>query len=240
MKKTLLILMLAATGCSHAQVKPLGEETLDLERFGFDTEITDLYPEKNKNTFYPDGNVFNICGEEDGFFERKTEKNGHRIFADDIQKEVVVYKQYVYTNKPLARLGKQTFGVVNTMTTPDGRIVAVNASARNSTQSQHAELVACLTEKYGTPTRLQNDWDENAAPVYEWTGEDRIIRCVHAVDKSAVLQVDLSAMQISQENGQTVVSHLFIINPELKGEVFPGGKRCTVYGNFGYINGRAD
>lgn len=231
--------MLVATGCINAQVKPLGEGTLNLETFGFDTKITDLYPEKNKNNFYPNGNVYNFPGTKDGIFERKPEKNGYKIYDDDIQRDVVVYHQISYVSQPIARFGKQSFGTVNVMATPDGRIAAVNAAARNTTESQSAEFVAYLTKKYGTPARLKNDWDDNDDPFYEWIDKDRIIRYVYAVDKSAVLNVDLNEMQISQERGKTYVSHVFIINPELKEVVFPGGK-CTVSGNFVYINKETD
>lgn len=241
MRKTVLMFMLAATGCIHAQVKPLGEGTLNLETFGFDTKITDLYPEKNKNNFYSNGNVYNFPGSNEEFFERNQEKNGYKIYDDDIQKDVVVYRQISYISQPIARFGKQSFGNVAIMATPDGRIAAVGATARNTTESQSAEFVASLTKKYGAPVRLKSDWDENDAPLYEWIGKDRIIRYVYAVDKSTVLNVDLNEMRISQEEGgKTYESHLFIINPELREDVFPGGKRCTLSGNFVYINEKTD
>lgn len=229
--------MLAATSCTNAQVKPLGEEILNLETFGFDTTITDLLLEENKDTFYL--NVYNIPDSE-ACFERKPEKNGYKIYADDIQKDVVVYQQIAY-DQALARFGKHEFGVLNIMTTPDGSIAALNGTAHHTTEKQSAGFVEYLTKKYGAPARLKNDWDENDAPFYEWADHDRIIRYIRAVDRSTILKVDMSEMQISQEeSGKTYNSHVFIINPNLKETVFPGGKRCTVSGNFVYINVETD
>lgn len=230
--------MLAATGCLHTQVCPLGEKTLELESFRFDTKITDLYPEKNLNTFYVNGDVYNFPGTEEAFFGRKREENGYKITENDIEEEVVVYRQITYPYElAIARFGEMPFNDVSVMTTADDRIAALAATAHAIGKDRSDELVAYLTEKYGPPTRMECSWDRTGAPLYEWITETRIIRYVYAVDRSAILRVDPERMQISQEeSGKTFDAHIFIINPELREVVFPGGKSCTVSGNFVYIN----
>lgn len=231
--------MLAATGCIRAQVGPLGEKTLELETFRFDTKITDLYPEKNLNTFYVNGDVYNFPGTEEAFFERKREINGYKITEDDIEEEVVVYHQITYPYElVIARFGEMPFNDVSVMTTADDRIAAISATAHAVEKDRSDELVAYLTERYGTPTRMESSWDRrDGAPLYEWITETRIIRYVYAVDHQTILHVDPERMQISQEeSGKTCDAHIFIINPELREVVFPGDKNCTVSGNFVHIN----
>lgn len=239
MRKTLLVVMFAAAGCAHAQVKPLGGEILDLERLRFDTKITDLYPDENINTFYTNGNVYNIPGENDGFFERKEVTNGHRIFEGDMQREVVVYEQIAPPVRPLARFKEHVFGIVTVLTASDGRIAAINASSCNTTAAQSAALVESLTGRYGEPVRLKHEWKRLDAPLYEWIAEDRIIRYVHAVNNSTVLEVDLDKMRISQGHENSYDSYLYIVDPELMETVFPNGK-CTLFGRFAMINAREE
>lgn len=55
MKNTFIIPFLLSivlfTSC-YGQIKPIGEQPLNLESFNFDTKILDLYPEKNKSKDY--------------------------------------------------------------------------------------------------------------------------------------------------------------------------------------------
>jgi hypothetical protein len=220
------------TSC-NGQTKPIGDAPLNLETFKFDTKISDLYPEKNKSKKYK------------GFYEVKGALHSQIVAKDttfineysENKKAIgIEYRQQSSTSiDTIAVFENQQFQKVNVATTIDGRIKIINAVADELTQKQNDGLIQKLVKKYGNPKKLKNSWNEKIT-ILEWTAKNRIIRFVSAFNNESTsmkLVIDEEKRTIaSGEKEPHYVGYLFIINPDLKAEVF--GKMKT--GDFVFLD----
>lgn len=236
----ILLIMFGIINCKSEKVEPIGTGILNLETFSFDTKIADLYPDTSKIKLYE--NVYKIGsrGFTEIWVEKTTKTNGY--FDNEDKTDVVVYSQLGHIiGYAFAKFGQQSFDAVSIVTTLDDKIAVVSATSHENTKAQSEKIIKYLTNEYGEPEQLKNNWDENAL-LYEWVSEKRIIRYTFAIDKATVLKVDLNGKNtsISEDDRIRRNSYIFIINPEYKNVVFPGGKNCTIPGNFVYMNEDTD
>jgi len=229
-----LIIILLFTSC-HGQVKPIGEEPLNLENFSFNTKISELLPDKNKSKEYKFGEVYEIQGalhsqiiEKDTVFENKYSKNRKAIGIEYLQKSST-------SIDTLAIFENQQFQKINIATTLNGKIKALSAVADELTLKQNSELLKKLISKLGKPKKYINGWNEKLV-IHEWTAKNKIIRFVSTYDDEST-----SMKLVIDENNKTVTSgdkephyvgYIFIINSETKDDVF--GKMKT--GDFVFLD----
>ena len=235
MKNNITILLLSIilfTTC-NAQTKPIGEEPLNLENFSFDTKISDLYPEKNKNASFK------------GYYDIKGAVHSQLVVKDTIYIDKysenkkatgIEYRQQSSTSiDTMAVFEKQPFQKINAATTINGQIKVINAVADELTQQQSNGLIKKLVNKYGKPKKLKNSWNE-AFTIYEWTTKSKIIRFVSAYDdESTTMKIAINKENKTITSGEKephYVGYLFIINSLLKAEVF--GKMKT--GDFVFLD----
>ena len=232
----LLIIAIIFTSC-NAQVKPIGDEPLNLMTFNFDTKITELYPEKNKSKDYK--NVYEIKGtlhsqmvEKDTTFEKEYSANKKAIGLE--------YRQISSTSiDTIALFENQMFQKINVATTINEKVKVLNAVADELTLQQTDDLLKKLINKYGKPKKLKNSWNEKFI-TYEWIAKDRIVRFVSAFDnESTTIKLVIDQNKKSIKSGKKephYVGYFFIINPDLKNEVF--GKMKT--GDFVFLDEKTE
>ncbi|KUJ59749.1 hypothetical protein AR687_21325 [Flavobacteriaceae bacterium CRH] len=217
----------------NGQVKPIGEEPLDLENFNLSTKISDLFSEKDISKEH--NNVYEIQGVlhsqivmKDTVFENEYSENKKAIAIEYLQKSST-------SIDTIAFFENQKFQKVNVATALNGKIKVINGVADELTKQQTIELYKKLITKYGKAKKFINSWN-NKLTIYEWTAEDRIIRFVSAYnDESTTMKllIDEDKQTIALGHKETYyVGYLFIINSALKEEVFGKMKK----GDFVYLD----
>lgn len=233
MKQLILLLNLCVLISCTGQTKPIGEGSLNLESFKFSTKITDLFPEKYKSE--DQGNYYEIPGSHHSqivvrdttFIDKYTPKS----------KPVgLEYRQQSSTSiDNLAFFGDQIFNKINIATTLDGKIKVVNGVADEITKKQNSDLIIILNKKYGDAKKFKPQWSDGFSG-YEWVTKNKIIRYVIAYDnESTTLKINVDQEKNTISSGEKephFAAYLFIINPNLKNEIF--GKLNT--GDFVYIH----
>lgn len=242
MKNKLLLLfaasMLTFSTC-NGQVKPIGEAPLNLEKFSFNTKVSDLIPEKYKSKEYQDAYIIEIKDRHTPLmFQRDS------IFSNQFTPERkaigLEYSQGSWgMDDQLAVFQDQYFQKINIASTLDGNIKALGCVADELTKSQAENLLKMLTAKFGTSKTLKSRWNEKLT-IHEWTKKDRIIRYVTSYtneDNMMKIVIDKTQGTISEGKKEPhYLGYLFIVNPALKSEVF--GKMNT--GDFVYINNESE
>ncbi|MBV6878535.1 hypothetical protein NG800_001470 [Epilithonimonas ginsengisoli] len=243
MKNNLLLLMAASTllftSCD-GQVKPIGEGTLDLEKFSFNTKRTDLLPEKYKSKDYQDTYEIEINGEKENSIMFQRDSTFSNQFTPERKAIGLEYRQRNWgMDDQLAVFQGQYFQKINIASTLDGKIKALGCLADELTKSQAENLLKKLTSKYGASKTMKSSWN-NKLTIHEWKEKDRIIRYVTSFtneNNTMKIVVDKTQGTISEgEKEPHYLGYLFIIDPALKSEVF--GKMNT--GDFVYINNESE
>lgn len=243
MKNNILLLFsvstLMFTSC-EGQVKPIGEGTLDLEKFSFNTNFKDLIPEKYKSKNYKDVYEIEIKGDRDNSIMFQKDSTFTDQFSPDKKAIGFEYRQGNWgMDDKLAVFKDQYFQKINLATTFDGKIKAIGCVADELTKSEAENLLKTLTAKFGTSKTMKSSWNEKLT-IHEWTKKDRIIRYVTSfTNENNTMKIVVDKTKGTIEEGKKephYLGYLFIINPALKDEVF--GKMNT--GDFVYINNESE
>lgn len=234
MKKILLFsvftMMVSCKG--QKQVQPIGEASLNLENFDFNTNVSTLFPEKNKANTYDNAFEIKTNDSETVMFQKDTTF----VFSDSRKPIGFEYRQINWSLRySLADFQEYSFQKINVATTMDGKIKIIGAVADEISSVDNNKLLKLLNTKYGTPKKLNGSWKDGLV-IFEWTKKDKIIRFVTARDnEESTLKIEIDPAKTKIAEGKKnphLKSYLFIINPVFKNEVF--GKLNT--GDFVYLD----
>lgn len=234
MKRILLlsvfILIISCKGQKQGQ--PIGEGSLNLENFDFNTGISTLFPEKNKTKTYDNAFEIKVNDSETFMFQKDTTF----VFSDSRKPIGFEYRQLNWSSRySLADFQEYSFQKVNIATTMDGKIKIIGAVADGISSTDNNKLLKLLNAKYGAPKKLNGSWKDGLI-IFEWTKKDRIIRFITVHDnENSTLKIEIDPAKAKITEGKKnphLTSYLFIINPAFKNEVF--GKLNT--GDFVYLD----
>lgn len=238
--KTLLPITLLIFSFANGQSKAIGDAPLDLEKFNFNTKVSDLFPDKYKSKDYKDVYEINVKGDVERSIMIQKETAYSNNYSADKKAFGYEYLQKNWSDRDkLAFFKTQYFQKVNVATTLDGKIKVIGSVADELTKTESGNLLKLLNEKFGVSRKLKNSWNDKLS-IYEWSQKDRIIRFVTAYnDESNTMKIVIDKDKKTIAGGEKephYVSYLFIINPTLKSEVF--GKMNT--GDFVYLDDSKD
>lgn len=196
MKRYLIVILYFLTTSCNAQPKVLGESPLILEKFDFNLDVKAFFPEKYKHKTAED------------YFEIPVSANfnPHTVlikreivledrYSDDKKAARIEYGEKNYsTGDTLAVFENQTFCSLNIATTPDHKVIALNAKMDDAGGIEKAvsdRFIQLLTKKYGHYTKSTRNAFSKDFEVYRWVTTDKIIQYspIYA-DESNTIVVD--------------------------------------------------
>lgn len=233
--KLLLPICVSLVTSCEGQVKPIGESPLDLEKFSFNTKVSELISEKHKSKDYTYVYELKVKGRENTIMFQRDSTYSNQFSAG--RKAIgLEYRQGNWsTDDQLAVFQNQYFQKINIASTLDGKVKALGCVADELTKSQAENLLKILTAKFGASKKMTSSWNDKLT-IHEWTKKDRIIRYVTSFtneENTMKIVIDQSKGTLSEGKREPhYLGYLFIINPDLKSEVF--GKMNT--GDFVYLS----
>lgn len=181
MKRYLIVfLCFLITNC-HGQTRVFGESPLILEKFDFSLDVKAFFPEKYKHKTAED------------YFEIPVSAN-FRPHIVLIKREIVLEDRYSEDKKvarieygeknystadTLAVFENQAFCSLNIASTPDHKIIALNAKMDNAGGVEKAvseRFIQLLTKKYGNYAKYTRNAFSKDFEVYRWVTKDKIIQ----------------------------------------------------------------
>ena len=218
MKNNIILLFVISSfslSSCQSQLKPIGEEIIDLENFSFNTKISELYPDEYKSEHYKNTYVMR------GF-------NNHEIFIGI--DSLFFYDnngiEYIQGNTSsldsLAFFGNHIFQKINTISSTEGEIKLINAISELVTKTDANDFLKLLNEKYGKPKELINDLD-NEAILYQWDLSDKVIRFVsifnNDLNELNEMMYKVGTKKTPNKKESRFNCNLFIVNPHYKADI---------------------
>lgn len=193
MRKVNLFLVFGLAIClmsCHAQVKPIGEGALQLKGLRFDTDITALYPDKNKNKQY------------EGYYDVKSSvqlgmTKVDTVYEDNYSEQKkpkwVEYRaQSSSSGDTNALFGDFPFNTVNVVAGLDHKLMVVNAVAMEVSDQDSEKFIAKLDGLYGKHTKADDEFFHKPFQIYTWKLDDRLIKyCTVYDDERNVLKLEV-------------------------------------------------
>lgn len=174
----------------HAQVKPIGEAALQLKGLNFDTDISSLYPDKNKNKQFEGyydvkSNVQMGMTKVDTVYEDN--------YSDEKKPKWVEYRAQSSSSEDTnALFDGFPFNTVNVVAGLDHKLMVVNGVAMEVTDQASKKLIAKLDGLYGKHTRADDEFFHKPFQIYTWKLGDRLIKyCTVYDDESNVLKLEV-------------------------------------------------
>ena len=218
---TFLNLLIIYTSC-NGQIKPIGEEPLELANFDFNTKFTTLLPDKNKSKNY------------DGYYEVKSELIEVDTIKDDdfngSEKPIrIEYREKGYSSgDTLATFEDFDFNAINLVTTLDGNIMVVNALIGEISLKETHRFIKLLDRKFGKSKKTKGEFIK-PFDIYTWEFKDRFIKyCVVGDDESNTLKIVVDKENNTIENGKRqphLGAYIYLIKKEYSDKVI--GKMGT-------------
>lgn len=230
-----LIWVFLSVVCS-AQIKPIGDAPLMLEKFSFATPPTVLYPEKNKSREFPDSYEIRSKDSLLGLHYVNKETIYENDFDPQLKKPIgIEYQQQSSSSDDrLAVFGRQFFDRINIATTTGGRIKLIGAAITSISQTESENLIRYLTLRYGRPKKLKGEF-VRAFEIYEWRTPDRTFRYapIYADEKNVLkINVDQKNKTITPAKKEPhLEGYFYIISNEFI-KTIPQTKN----GDFAYLN----
>lgn len=205
-------------GQENLSAKSLGEESLRLEDFDFNTKLSTLLPESSKSKKYH------------GYYEVKNElievDTVSEITYDGNKKVRIDYRQRSYSSRDtMAKFCEFEFNAINLATDLNGKIILIHAMMDKTDLKQSKDLIAILDKKYGKSKKSKNTFFANNFDIYTWHLKDRIIRYSLVFDKKenvVYLEVDENNKKIDRIDvkNEHFKGYFYIIKAEDKDKVF--------------------
>lgn len=236
MKKILFILailpiIISCNGQENKPVTSLADESVQLKDFDFKTKISTLLPENTKSKTYSNG-----------YYEVKHETlRVDTIPSDEFDEtskplRVEYSKQTSSSRDVMATFGDNKFSGVNFVTTLDGNIMAINATAGNVELADGQDFVRDLENKYGKTTKTKGEFAGKSFDSYTWKLKDRTISYNMVFNDEAntlKIELDKDGKQINKgEKNPHFEGYLFIIQKQFEAQVF--GQ--SIGGDFVYLD----
>ena len=216
MKKNIILLanIFLILSC-EGQIKPIGEAIIDLEKFNFNTKISELYPQKNKSKEYKNTYIMK------GF-------NNNEIFVSTDSTFINETKgiEYIQGNSSsldsIASFSYHIFQKINTISSINGEIKLINGVSHWVKKTEYHNFLELLNNKYGKPEKsLKNQNDKSV--FYQWSLNDKIIRFV-VTPNNENNELNKMMNKVQQKNTTDTEEarfncYLYIVNPIYKTDI---------------------
>lgn len=179
---------LSLSACA-SEPGPLGEKTIKLDDFDFSTPISEILPERYKNTEY--GDDFYQVPSSSGLGWNGYGKETRRALDTD-EALWIEYKHGSSTSiDEYLSMAGLICNAANFATTLDGRIFVASGYIDELTQAENDDFIAQLSKRYGEPVHTEESFCSEY-DLYTWTLKDRTIKyAVVTTDDSNALILEM-------------------------------------------------
>jgi hypothetical protein len=177
MRKLLLLLailpfMISRNGQEKNGTKSLLEESLQLNNFNFQTNISTLLPKESKSK---DFNGYDVKSESLEVDTISIANNGREYIGNENPVKFI-YHQFTYSNDEiLAKFDDCEFNAINFVTSKNGKIIAINVLIDQIEFNKAKSILQTLAKKYGNANKTQG-FTSKHFDIYTWKLKDRMIR----------------------------------------------------------------
>jgi hypothetical protein len=211
------------TSCNGQQPKTLGEAPLNLKKINFDLNVIDFYPKKyilkNSSDYFeiPIKNNLNISQTQ--LIKKDTVFAFDEYTSDKKQKpKWIEYRKESYSSiDSVAVFDKFVFNAINTVTTPDNKLIAINGLIDEIDKLNSDNFIKILNSEYGKNT-YSKDKSSGKTSIYTWKNSDRIIKyCIVLNNENNTLKLELNEKEKTIKNASKkphYVGYFYIIKKE--------------------------